>query len=85
MSVVCSICIYVGPPRDLVDGVPDGANREDDVAIMNGQSVCIDHAGLVGNGGDRHYMIMTAVRALGYSGLAELQVAQSAARRAAGS
>lgn len=80
--IVCSICVYVGRPGD---SVPDGADPEDMVVVMNGQSVCIDHAGLVGNGGDRHHMIATAVRELGYASLSELQLAASAARREAGS
>lgn len=80
--IVCSICVYVGRPGDAV---PDGADPEDMVVIMNGQSVCIEHAGLVGNGGDRHSVIMMAVRERGYSSLAELQTAASAARRAASS
>jgi hypothetical protein len=77
--IVCSVCIYIGRPGDAV---PDGADPQDMVVVMNGQSVCIDHAGLAGNGGDRHYMITTAVRERGYDTLSELQVANSAARRA---
>jgi hypothetical protein len=80
--IVCSICVYVGRPGDAV---PDGADPEDMVVVMNGQSVCIDHAGLVGNGGDRHRMITMAVRERGYDTLGELQLAASAARREAGS
>jgi hypothetical protein len=79
--IVCSICTYVGRPGDAV---PDGADPGDMVVIMNGQSVCIEHAGLIGNGGDRHHAITTAVRERGYSSLSELQAAASAARRAAG-
>lgn len=77
--IVCSVCVYVGRPGD---DLADGADPEDMVVVVNGQSVCIDHAGLIGNGGDRHNMITRAVRERGYDSLSELQVAASAARRA---
>ena len=80
--MICSICLFTGKRGDVTDG---GADRDDPVTVMNGQAVCADHAGLVGNSGkDRHYMITMEVRMRVYESLAALQAAQHAARRAVG-
>lgn len=77
--LTCSICLYTGRHPTAVVEDPDGP---DDIVIMNGQSVCTDHAGYTGgNTGPRHAMIMAAVRAAGFETLSALQTANAAARR----
>jgi hypothetical protein len=71
--MICSICLYTG--RQPTDGTTGGTgpDPDDPVTVMNGQAVCVDHAGLVGNGGDRHRMILIEVRSRGFESLSALQ------------
>ena len=77
--IVCSICVFTGPR----DGTGDGADPDDHIVIVNGQSACVDHINVVGgNGGERHRMIAAEVSLRGFATLGALQAANAAARRA---